>query len=469
MARRHRHSWRERSLALGATRFSESAPNSPFLLVPLAGERLVMAQQQAQPPPFKFVQPFQFFFNEGPSVSSHDARQVRFLEQAERDNSRKGVIFFCVFFFFFFFFFHFFFSFSCLAKSPNPVTRRKQGKANKTEVHRLDPSAWLGTLVLGLWDNTCGPRIDQVWLGTPEPAHDDELLSYAVRLTLASEIGHQNSSLTQKFHLFSELDVMIISTSFGVFEGTSKYALIVLCQSSHLPRYLQLADVVQDRMFRLATGIQQLLERQLPAAAHVPHLRRFVAQIDALFLAPQPPLHSSFPPPASALLESGFFALALTAHIQAGCRSAVCGAPEAAVAVLHALQPFCLAYQVPLQRLSVAPAHVPDLVLQGVLLTPSMSSISVASPASPDLPSGGPGPVSPPLSSASVSSPPPLDDAALFQAIRPSAVCVLDGVNAPRVFAAAAAPEYAVLRREHVAAEIARLSSGASAPPPSYT
>ncbi len=197
------------------------------------------------------------------------------------------------------------------------VRSRKQGKASKAEVHRLEASPWLGTLVLGLWDNTCGPRIDQVWLGTSEPVHDDELLSYAVRLTLASEIGHQSSSLTQKFHLFSELSTMIISTSFGVFEGSFKYALIVLCDSALLPRYLQLADVVQDRMFRLASGIQQLLERQLPAAAHVPLLRRFVAQIDALFAAPQPQLLTltSQPPPA-ALLESGFFALLLTAHIQ---------------------------------------------------------------------------------------------------------------------------------------------------------
>ena len=38
----------------------------------------------------------------------------------------------------------------------------------------------------------------------------------------------------------------------------------------------------------------------------------------------------------------GFFALALTADVQAGCRSAVCGAREAAVAVLHALQAVCL-------------------------------------------------------------------------------------------------------------------------------
>jgi hypothetical protein len=136
-------------------------------------------------------------------------------------------------------------------KTANPVVRKKLSKPSKAEVHQLDPSPWLGTLVLGLWDNTCGPRIDQVFLGTQQAMHDEELLSYAVRLTLASEIGHQSSALTQKFHLFSELSTMIVSTSFGVtnFEGSFKYALIVLCDSALLPRYLQLADVVQVVVF----------------------------------------------------------------------------------------------------------------------------------------------------------------------------------------------------------------------------
>jgi hypothetical protein len=79
----------------------------------------------------------------------------------------------------------------------------------KTEVRRLpQPSPWINTLVLGLWDNTCGPRIDQVgglcfacgstccfWLTVNQVWHgqeqqttddqqqqlrDEELLNYAV-------------------------------------------------------------------------------------------------------------------------------------------------------------------------------------------------------------------------------------------------------------------------------------------------
>jgi hypothetical protein len=132
--------------------------------------------------------------------------------------------------------------------------RKRQNKPSKAEVRQLEPSPWLGTLVLGLWDNTCGPRIDQVWQGGPEAAHDEEMLAYAVRLTLASEIGAaeqagSGGALTQKFHLFAELSTMIVSTSFGVAhsEGAFKYALVVLCDAAHLPRYLELADVVREQ------------------------------------------------------------------------------------------------------------------------------------------------------------------------------------------------------------------------------
>ena len=38
-------------------------------------------------------------------------------------------------------------------------------KPGKTEIRELK-SNWMGSLILGLWDNTCGPRIDQVPLFT---------------------------------------------------------------------------------------------------------------------------------------------------------------------------------------------------------------------------------------------------------------------------------------------------------------
>jgi hypothetical protein len=87
-------------------------------------------------------------------------------------------------------------------------------------------------------------------------------------------------------------------------------------------------------MFRLASAIQQLLERRLPAAGHAAHLRRFVAQLDALFSCPLPvPLPSGG---GGGPLEGPLLALALTAHLQAGCRTVVCSvAPEPAMRLLH--------------------------------------------------------------------------------------------------------------------------------------
>ncbi len=173
--------------------------------------------------------------------------------------------------------------------------------------------------------------------------------------------------------------------------------------------------------------------------------------------------------------------------MKAGCRTAVCcsGAPESAVTVLHALQPFALKQQFPLHRLSVATSHVPDLALQGVLLPASngaftgsgvgassslssVSSVPMSSPVSgaASSPSSS-GDISSSSSSSSGSPLPPLDDATLFQSIRPCAVVALHD-SGSRVFAAAPAPEYAVMRREHVAGEIARLSSGAPDPPPAH-
>ncbi len=354
--------------------------------------------------------------------------------------------------------------------------RKRQNKPSKAEVRQLDVSPWLGTLVLGLWDNTCGPRIDQVWLGRAEASHDDELLSYAVRLTLASEIGaaeQLSSALTQKFHLFAELGTMIVSTSFGVAhaEGAFKYALIVLCDAALLPRYLELADIVQDRMFRLASAIQQLLERRLPAAGHAAHLRRFMGHLDALFACGPslpPALHPSAGGPP---LDAALFALALTAHLQAGCRTVVCSSsPEAAMRLVLALRPFACSRQTALHRLSVAAAYVPDLALQGVLLAmPPMSGLNASFVS--DVPSSLTPSRQHSSSPAVAAVSPPIDDARLFQALHPCAVVLLgDSLSSTRVFAAVSAPEYAVLRREHVAGEVARLLAGQHAdPPPSFT
>lgn len=113
---------------------------------------------------------------------------------------------------------------------------------------------------------------------------------------------------------------------------------------------------------------------------------------------------------------------------------------------------------------------MPDLALQGVLLSPAaVASAPVSfSSSSFSSASGSSG------SSASPAAPagpvPPLDDGRLFQALHPCAVVLLgETPAATRVFTAAPAPEYAVLRREHVAAEIARLLAGQSGdPPPSF-
>ena len=175
------------------------------------------------------------------------------------------------------------------ASGPSP-SRRLFAAPSAVEERQLEPpSPWLEALVLGLWDNTCGPRMDQVWRGTAadsETRLDEELLSYAVRLTLASEIG--GSQLTEreerllcKLHVFGELQLVMVSVSFTVLssEGPYKYALVLLCHTRHLQRYLELSDVVNDRIFRLAALICQLLERRLPAASHAEHLVRFMGHL----------------------------------------------------------------------------------------------------------------------------------------------------------------------------------------------
>jgi hypothetical protein len=113
----------------------------------------------------------------------------------------------------------------------------------------------------------------------------------------------------------------------------------------------------------------------------------------------------------------------------------------------------------------VAAAHVPDLALQGLLLSPmsapvssSAFSFSVSSSASPSPP--------PPSPSPGSAAAPPIDDARLFQSLHPAAVVLLgETPGQTRVFGAAPAPEYAVLRREYVAGEIARLLAGVSGEP----
>ena len=84
-------------------------------------------------------------------------------------------------------------------------------KAAKSHMRALQGNRWISSMQLGLWDNTCGPRIDTVWSGVDEVS--DEVRSYAVRLTLSAEIGQTsaqaNALVDTKFHLFAELGYII--------------------------------------------------------------------------------------------------------------------------------------------------------------------------------------------------------------------------------------------------------------------
>lgn len=302
----------------------------------------------------------------------------------------------------------------------------------KTETRELPGgSPWISALVLGLWDNTCGPRIDQVWQGAPEPAalHDPELLLYSVRLALAAELSSASPAPapTCKAHVYGELGALLVSCAFGVaLEGDPtplRYVLVLVASHAHLPRYLALAECAEDRLLRLAEAVRTLLARRLPAARHVPLLLRFLGHLDHLYAAPGGP-------DAVAAEDEGepdweLASLALSAMVQSGCNAVVVGPEAAPVARMLRL----LGWAQPARHLArvrgVHGAFAPDLHLQGVV-------------------GGAP------------------DEAAVMQGLTPLAVV---DVGARRVWCTNHAPEYAVLRREFVAAEVAAMARGVALEP----
>lgn len=69
-------------------------------------------------------------------------------------------------------------------------------KLAKVQKRKLEKSSWIGLLQLGLWDNTCGPRVDCVWTGSEEIP--DDVQQYALKITIIADLGKNLENFLSK-------------------------------------------------------------------------------------------------------------------------------------------------------------------------------------------------------------------------------------------------------------------------------
>jgi len=263
----------------------------------------------------------------------------------------------------------------------------------------LDSTTYVRNVVLALWDNISGPRLEQVWGGqtkfsnnlninnninndiggsdnsTNEPKEED--LLYAARYTLGGEIVSESTHMETKFQVVPDRGYFSHSRLFhATYHGQSTlFALSLIFSLDTLPNYLRLHHVVNDRVQHLVNMYVYLLKKRPPDSAldvfssQVPN---FIKDLDAIFdtkLAPVIFEKTMFAgTPLGDDLE--FLAKAVTSHLQTHGSTVVIGTAEQQInSYMETLSLFLSCDEKKRSSTRVVPGrgYVPDLLLQGII------------------------------------------------------------------------------------------------------
>eukprot|EP01128_Nolandella_sp_AFSM9_P012530 TRINITY_DN9369_c0_g1_i1.p1 TRINITY_DN9369_c0_g1~~TRINITY_DN9369_c0_g1_i1.p1 ORF type:complete len:343 (-),score=71.56 TRINITY_DN9369_c0_g1_i1:689-1717(-) len=247
-----------------------------------------------------------------------------------------------------------------------------------------DKSYPVSGVVLSLWDNLSGPRVEQVWYDSQIPR---ELLLQSATFTLNGEMldmgeGDSEEKLDRVEHKFLMLPQYFSACILfcAYFNGQlTKFSLSCIFSTGVVDRMFCMLNIVMDRL-RFLAGIYKEVSSQSSEAAMTalelalpPMLANFSALATVRL---DPPMFSSSLLAAATSLPNEvqtFFSTVLTSHLQTGSTVVIGPNAQRVEAWVVSLAPFLLEDQRRLARAQVLKGiqnFVPDLCLQGLQTQP---------------------------------------------------------------------------------------------------
>eukprot|EP00727_Mastigamoeba_balamuthi_P009903 m51a1_g5535 hypothetical protein (530) ;mRNA; f:459115-461251 len=328
---------------------------------------------------------------------------------------------------------------------PKAIRATQRYVVRKSTSSTLRCAEWISGVVLGMWDNVAGPRIEHVWMGVGAGADDHpELLHDITRDTLA---GTLETKLLSKFVVLPHIGTVVSSVVFEApsKDGPVKYTLALWAKRVHTGRILAVYPVVEDKLMYLALFARALATKGVENVSEPLNMEvdRAVMAMDSVFSVPQA-LLPGLPPTPDAVVNHGrtlytaakLFGLellsrAVTSHLQTRGYTVVLGSDDTVVNTLvEALALFLddRERKVSCRALCGRP-YCADLVLQGVV------------------PRGA------------------VTQEHLIAAPVPTTVVDLGAVPRPAVYQPRSYPEYANVRRNYYRDVLSHVGATPSAPP----
>eukprot|EP00698_Gefionella_okellyi_P000100 TRINITY_DN10083_c0_g1_i1.p1 TRINITY_DN10083_c0_g1~~TRINITY_DN10083_c0_g1_i1.p1 ORF type:complete len:444 (+),score=63.46 TRINITY_DN10083_c0_g1_i1:43-1374(+) len=244
-----------------------------------------------------------------------------------------------------------------------PLTKR-------TEINTVHVSS----VLLSLWDNILGPRLEFEWRG--KVSLDRDVLDYLATRTLDSDCirdVEEGPAYESKFTVLAEHDLLALSLIFTATYNSSlsRMALTIAIPQRCLDGYLCCHFVVEDRVRLLAEWLAKKGGDQ--AAKLTTHIQTIVSNLDDLmsYQLPAPSLSTTW---LSAQTEQtqhmshSFLSRAVTAYLTTGCAVVLGDDVNSVNKMVDTLALFASDSQRKRSRhAGVDTAFVADLHLQGVL------------------------------------------------------------------------------------------------------
>lgn len=134
-----------------------------------------------------------------------------------------------------------------------------------------DSESWIGGILLSVWDNVAGPRIEHSWMGPIEPPPPNEDEEAAEKRLYATEQMHQmiardtlagtlEESLVVKLVVQPHTDGnVVVSVAFSApylssdhSKMPTKFSMALFAKRSHVARITSMYRIVEDRLMYLA-------------------------------------------------------------------------------------------------------------------------------------------------------------------------------------------------------------------------
>ena len=198
-------------------------------------------------------------------------------------------------------------------------------------------SAFMSAVQISLWDNVLGPKIAKIWKGCEDllPDTHEAVARYALMedLERAEALHHPES----KFNVLADWDIIAASAIFTGFyrQHLSGFAFSIMWRKRFLSRFLEIHEIVEEKMRYLARYLQSALTAGVGEA-----LSRFSVLLGPFLddlevwmgskIENQMNL-SSMMDDSLGDMEMDFLGRIVTSHLQNHCHTVVVGADVAEV------------------------------------------------------------------------------------------------------------------------------------------